>query len=99
MHRFGYVQPIFTSSVLILAALLSSNASAELFTPEVFSQAPLHTTTAETAHNSNLYNAKLKPNKDNTELASSLARPNSRWISLPVKAPKNDQLPSPGLRF
>jgi hypothetical protein len=99
MHKLGYAHPIVTSSALILAALLSSNASAELFAPEVFSHAPLHTTPATPAQNSNLHNARLKPEKNNTELASSAAPLNSRWISLPVKAPKPDQPPAPGLRF
>ena len=100
MHKLGYAHPIVTSSALILAALLSSNASAELFAPEVFSHAPLHTTTAEQMpSNSNLHNARLQPEKDNTELASSAAPLNSRWISLPVKAPQLEQPPPPGLRF
>lgn len=99
MHKLGYPHPIVTSSALILAALLSSNASAELFAPEVFNHAPLHTTTAEPTQNSNLHNARLKPEKNNTELASSAAPLNSRWISLPVKAPEPDQPPAPGLRF
>ncbi|MGG5872199.1 hypothetical protein [Pseudomonas peli] len=99
MHKLGYAHAIATSSALILAALLSSNVSAEVFAPEVFSHAPLHTTTAEPAQNSNLHNARLQPEKNNTELASSAAPLNSRWISLPAKAPQLEQPPPPGLRF
>lgn len=99
MHRLGYAHPIATSSALILAALLTGSASAEVFAPDVFSHAPLHVPIAEAAQNSNLHNARLQPEKNKAELAGTAALLNSRWISLPVKAPEHDQPPPPGLRF
>lgn len=99
MHRLGYIHAIASSIALILPALLAGNASAELFAPEVFGRAPQHATTFEPAPRNNLHNARLQPQPANTELTSSKARLNDRWISLPVKAPQYDQPPPPGLRF
>ncbi|HZX15862.1 MAG TPA: hypothetical protein VFF22_03215 [Pseudomonas sp.] len=99
MHTLGHTHALPSSIALILLALLAGNASAELFAPEVFSRAPQPATTAEAARSSNLHNARLQPEKDHTELARSTVRLNSRWISLPVKAPQHDQSPPSGLRF
>jgi hypothetical protein len=99
MHRLGYTHAIARSSALILAAWFTGNASAEVFAPEVFSRAQPHVIPTEPAQSNGLQNARLQPEKDNTELASSRVRLNSHWISLPVKAPQQDQSLSPGLRF
>lgn len=99
MHRLGYTHAIASSIALILPALLTGNASAELFAPEVFGRAPQHVTTTEPAQRNNLHNARLQPEPENTELTSSKARLYDRWISLPVNAPQYDQPPPPGLRF
>ncbi|MDF3196722.1 hypothetical protein [Pseudomonas sp. 1928-m] len=98
MHRLGYIHAMASSIALILLTLLAGSASAELFAPEVFSQAPLYAPTAEPDESNGLYNTRLLPETESTEPASSQARLNSHWISLPVKAPQHDQ-PPPGLRF
>jgi len=99
MHRFDYAHTIARSNALILTALLSSSVSAEFYAPEVFIHAPLHTITTEPTPSSNLQNARLQAKKDNTELASSIERPNSLWISVPAKMPQLSQPPEPKLRF
>lgn len=99
MHRLGYSHAMARNSALILAALFTGSASAEMFAPEVFSRAQQHTKTAESAENNDLHNARLIPKTEDTERASSLAHSNSNWISLPVKAQQQDQPPTPRLRF
>lgn len=99
MHRLGYAHAMARSSALILALVLTGSASAEVFAPDVFSDAQQHAQTAEPAKSNDLHNARLPSATENTDHTSSSARPSSQWISLPVKAPQQDQPSAPRLRF
>lgn len=99
MHRLGYTRAMTRCSTLILAALLSGSAYAEVFAPDVFSRAPLHAPSAAPGESDDLYNARLQPETESATPANSTERPGNRWINLPVKAPQNDEPALPKLRF
>ena len=99
MHSLGYAHAVARISALILAIVFTGSASAEVFAPDVFSHAQQHAKTAEPTKNNDLHNARLPSAAEKTDHTSSTASQSSQWISLPVKAPQQDQPSTPRLRF